>query len=186
MIVLLGGPGAGKGTQARLLAPRLGIPHVSSGELLRQRGGAAEKHLSAGELLPDDVVTDAVLQRLAQPDAARGAILDGFPRTTRQAEALDDWLAQRGGSVSSTVFLDVPRRTMIERVEERGQVSQRSDDRSDVADRRADVFNDWLPGLLEHYTRRGPVVTIDGSQPVDEVQRQIIASLDHRQPPAHS
>jgi adenylate kinase len=184
--VFLGGPGAGKGTQARLLAPTLGIPHISSGELLRAHGGSAETRLREGELLPDDVVTKTILNRLAQPDAAAGAILDGFPRTPQQAQALDRWLEQRGGSLGGVVYLEVPRQTMIERVEERGRVSQRSDDRADVADRRAEVFNDWLPGLLEHYTRQVPVVRIDGSQPIDEVQRQITEALQHPAPPAHS
>jgi adenylate kinase len=182
LVLLLGGPGAGKGTQASLLAPRLSIPHISSGELLRGARGV-DPRMRAGELLPDEVATRAVLDRLAQPDAAQGAILDGFPRTPAQAEALDRWLAERGGTLDAVIHLEVPRDTMVQRVADRGQVSQRSDDRTDVADRRAALFAEELPALLAHYQRRGPVHRIDGTQPIDEVQRQIGAVLSHRPPP---
>jgi adenylate kinase family enzyme len=96
LILLFGGPGAGKGTQARLLSATLGLPHISSGDLLRAEYGAAQNVMAQGDLLPDDVVTRLVLARLEQPDAKRGAVLDGFPRTLGQALELDTWLGRRG------------------------------------------------------------------------------------------
>src|SRR6187399_2362689 len=108
LVLLFGGPGAGKGTQAQALSSALGVPHISSGELLRGQDREAAL-MERGELLPDDVVTETVLRRLEQSDAARGAILDGFPRTLDQAVRLDRWLAQRGGVIRGAVYLDVPR-----------------------------------------------------------------------------
>ena len=175
--MLLGGPGAGKGTQASRLAPLLGVPHVSSGELLRDVTSGGDRQMQHGELLPDEVATGIVLQRLEQPDAARGAILDGFPRTVPQAEALDAWLDQRGGAIRAVPFLEVPRPTMVDRVVDRGKESGRSDDRADVADRRADIFASELPGLLEYYARKGLLARINGSRPVEQVQQQIIETL---------
>src|SRR5579859_4951315 len=100
LVLLFGGPGAGKGTQATLLSKALGVPHVSSGELLREHQRNDTRNvMSSGELLPDDLVTSVVLARLEQADAAQGAILDGFPRTVAQAAALDAWLAQHGGTI---------------------------------------------------------------------------------------
>jgi adenylate kinase len=177
VIVLLGGPGSGKGTQASRLSPILGVPHVSSGELLRDRTSGGDQRMLQGELVPDDVATQIVLSRLEQPDAARGAILDGFPRDVTQAQALDTWLGQHGGAIRAVLYLELPRAAMVDRVVDRGKQSQRGDDRADVADRRAEIFAAELPPLLEHYARRGLVTRIDAAQPIDEVQRQIIEAL---------
>jgi adenylate kinase len=138
-----------------------------------------------GELLPDDVATRAVVRRLEAPDARRGAILDGFPRTVAQAQALDDWLASRGGSVAAAIYLDVPRVTMVERVVDRGKFSQRADDRADVADRRADIFEDELPRLIDYYERRGLVEQVNGAQSIEQVQQDISAALERRSPTGH-
>lgn len=173
----MGGPGAGKGTQASRLAPILSVPHVSSGELLRGRTSGGDARMQQGDLLPDEVATETVLTRLEQADAAPGAILDGFPRTIRQAQALDAWLEQRGGGIRAVVYLDLPRSKMVDRVVDRGKDSLRADDRADVADRRADVFAAELPPLLDYYERRGLVTRIDGAQPIDDVQQQILAVL---------
>lgn len=177
VIVFLGGPGAGKGTQASRLAPLLGVPHVSSGELLRHRSTRHDPRMQHGELLPDEVATEVVLARLEQPDAARGAILDGFPRTVRQAEALDAWLQNHHGGTRAAVYLEVPRPTMVDRVVDRGLESKRDDDRADVADRRAEIFAVELPPLLDYYARPGLVQRVDGSQPIADVQQAIIAAL---------
>ena len=133
--------------------------------------------MQRGDLLPDNVVTEAVLRRLEEPDAARGAILDGFPRTLAQARRLDDWLSRRGGSVRAAVYLDVPRDELVARLVNRGQVSQRDDDRAGVADHRVDVFLEELPRVLEHYAARGLLRRIDGTQPVDRVHEEIIQAL---------
>jgi adenylate kinase len=125
--------------------------------------------------MPDDVATALVTTRLEQGDARRGAILDGFPRTVAQAEAFDAWLCRRGGALQAVLYLETPRDTMIERVVDRGEASQRTDDRAEVADRRAAIFARELPPLLEYYERQGLVHRIDGSQPIDQVQREIVA-----------
>jgi adenylate kinase len=176
MIVFLGGPASGKGTQAKLLAETLGVPHVSSGELLRS-AGSTDSRMRRGDLVSDEVVTGAVLTRLGKPDAQRGAVLDGFPRTLYQAQALDDWLARRGGSVIAAFYLDVPREIMVTRAVERGRVSHRTDDLADVAERRMDVFENELAPLLDHYVRRGVLHRLDGTQPVEQIQQQIIQAL---------
>jgi adenylate kinase len=184
VIVLLGGPGSGKGTQASRLSPILGVPHVSSGELLRSQTSGGDRRMLQGELVPDEVATQIVLDRLEQPDAARGAILDGFPRDVQQAQALDAWLERHGGAVRAVLYLELPRGAMIDRVVERGKDSQRGDDRADVADRRAEIFAAELPPLLEHYARRGLVTRIDAAQPIDAVQRQILEALERPARPA--
>jgi adenylate kinase len=139
--------------------------------------------MERGDLLPDDVVTEAVLRRLEEPDAAHGAILDGFPRTLPQALLLDDWLRQHGGAVRGAVYLDVPRDDLVSRLVRRGEVSQREDDRADVAERRVDVFLQELPPVLEHYASRGLLRRIDGTQPVDRVFQQITQALQVGVPP---
>jgi adenylate kinase len=165
LVLLFGGPGAGKGTQAQALSGALGMPHISSGELLRHQNSDAWL-MQRGELVPDDVVTDAVLRRLEQPDAAGGAILDGFPRTLAQAVRLDRWLAERGGLIRGAVYLDVPRDELVARLLARGQSSARSDDRPGVADRRVDVFLEGLPPVLDLYASRGLLRRIDGTPAV--------------------
>src|SRR5438552_4561501 len=126
-VLMFGGPGAGKGTQAHLLSTALSVPHISSGDLLRLHVQGSEQ-MQRGELLPDKVATDAVLSRLEEPDAAGGAILDGFPRTLAQARRLDDWLRRRGGAIRAAVNLEVPRDDLVSRLIGRGRGSQRDDD----------------------------------------------------------
>jgi adenylate kinase len=154
------------------------VPHVSSGDLLRehQRRGT-ETLMSSGELLPDDLVTRVVLGRLEQPDAARGAILDGFPRTVAQARALDTWLEQRGGAVRAAISLDVPPEALVSRVVERREVSHRGDDNAAVAARRVEIFNQQMPPVLEHYAARGQLHRIDGAQTVEKIHEQIMQAL---------
>ena len=184
-VLMFGGPGAGKGTQAHLLSAALGVPHISSGDLLRLHAQGREL-MQRGDLLPDDVATEAVLNRLEEPDAARGAILDGFPRTLAQAQRLDKWLQQRGGAVRAAVYLEVPRDDLVARLVSRGLVSQRDDDRADVADRRVDVFLEELPPVLNHYAARGLLSRIDGTRPVHRVRDEIIQALQPAVPPDRS
>jgi adenylate kinase len=184
-VLMFGGPGAGKGTQAQMLSSALGVPHISSGDLLRLHAQGTEL-MRRGDLLPDDVATEAVLSRLEEPDATGGAILDGFPRTLAQAQRLDDWLQHRGGAIRAAVYLDVPRDDLVSRLVSRGQVSQRDDDRPGVADRRVDVFLDELPPVLEQYAARGLLRRIDGTQPVDRVHDEIIQALQPAVPPERS
>jgi adenylate kinase len=178
IILLFGGPAAGKGTQASLLSQALGYPHVSSGDLLRDhQARAAQAVMDQGDLLPDDVVSDLVFARLAEPDAHAGAVLDGFPRTLRQAEALDRWVEQRGGALSGAFCLDVPRAEMIERAVSRGERTHRSDDHADVARRRVEVFLQELPPVLDLYATRGLLHRVDGTRSVEQVHERIITAL---------
>jgi adenylate kinase len=179
VILLFGGPAAGKGTQASLLSAALGFPHISSGDLLREHQRRSEKAvMERGDLLPDDLVSEVVFVRLAEPDAAAGAALDGFPRTLSQAQALDKWLEQHGGAIGAAFYLEVPRDQMIERAVSRGEVSHRGDDHADIARRRVDVFLKELPPVLEHYEARRLLHRIDGTQSVDNVHQQIIEALE--------
>jgi adenylate kinase len=158
----------------------LGVPHISSGDLLRerQRQGAALHAMERGDLLPDEMVAEMVFDRLSQPDAAQGAVLDGFPRNVSQAETLDRWLEQRGRAVRAAIYLEVPDEALVSRIVGRQAVSQRGDDNADTAARRVEVFLKELPGVLHHYAARGLLYRIDGTQSVDQVQQQIIQALE--------
>jgi adenylate kinase len=178
IILLFGGPAAGKGTQASLLSTALSYPHVSSGALLRDHPvRAAQAVMNQGDLLPDDVVSEVVFARLAEPDAQAGAVLDGFPRTLSQAEALEQWLQQRGGTIGAAFSLDVSREEMIARVVSRGELSHRGDDHADIARRRVEVFLQELPPVLDHYAAAGLLRRIDGTQSVEQVHQQIMQTL---------
>ncbi len=213
IVVLMGAVGAGKGTQAVILAERLGVPHVSSGDLFRdavQRGTPlgikANEYMSRGDLVPDEVTVGLVTQRLGEPDAARGAILDGFPRTVAQAEALDLTLSDRGEGVSRVVLIDVPEDELVRRVagrricpicktsyhldwnpprvpercdREGARLDQREDDRPEVFRAR---LAKQVPPMLEvvaHYERRpGIVARVDGCRPIETVTAAILEVLD--------
>ena len=182
LLLIFGGPGAGKGTQASLLSQSLGVPHISSGELLREhQRHDTQNVMSSGELLPDELVTRVVLARIEQPDAAQGAILDGFPRTVAQARALDDWLEQRGGGIRAAFYLDVPPDDLVARIVSRREISHRGDDNAAVAERRVEIFNHEMPPILEHYTEHGQLYRIDGARPVEQIHKQITDALG-RQP----
>ena len=212
VVLLLGAPGAGKGTQARFLADLLGMPHVASGDLLRehrQRGTAlgrtAQEYMDRGDLVPDALVIDIILDRLNQPDAAGGALLDGFPRTLGQAEALDKRLARRGGSVSMAIYIDVPTDVLVERLAGRwlcracqasyhavfnpprragvcdacrAELYQRTDDKREVVAQRVSVYlRDTLP-VVERYARKHILQRIDGNQRIALVQAALASAID--------
>jgi adenylate kinase len=178
LVLLFGGPGAGKGTQAELLSSTMAIPHISSGALLRehQRHGT-ETIMDRGDLLPDELVTRVVFERLNEPDARHGAILDGYPRTLEQARQLDEWLAQHDGIVKAAIYLEVPASILVDRVVGRQDVSGRGDDNPDTANRRVDVFLKELPPVLEHYASRDVLHHVNGAQPVEQVQQHIVQVL---------
>jgi adenylate kinase len=176
VVLLFGGPGAGKGVQAHLLSDALGLPHVTSGELLREQatrqtplGLTAPQHMLRGELLPDDLVSDVVLARLSEPDAQAGAILDGFPRTLAQALRLDRWLGEHGGAVRKALVLEVPEEVLRERM----ALRHRADDTPRAAERRLEATASDLPVLLERYTAQ----PIDGTGSVETVQARIKEAL---------
>lgn len=209
--LLFGAPGAGKGTQARYLARTLGVPHIASGDLLREHrargtrlGRAAQSFMDRGALVPDELVIETIMARLDQPDAARGGLLDGFPRTLRQALALDEQLHARGGDVRIALYLDVPTEVLVERLAGRwschgcqsvyherfnpppagltcsacrGALSQRHDDRRDVVEHRVRVFERETAPVVRHYDAHRLLHRLDGHRPIEDVRTAILAAL---------
>jgi adenylate kinase len=210
-IILVGAPGAGKGTQAASLAADLQIAHVASGDLFREAvkagtplGLQAKGYMDKGELVPDDVTIGLVLERIKEPDAAKGVILDGFPRTRRQAEALDEALQETSGKIDRVVYLEVPQDVLLGRLSGRwicrdcsrsyhelfnqpttpgvcdacgGSLYQRDDDKRETALRRLEVyFKDTAP-LIDYYRDRGTLVTVNGDQSVDDVRRDLSTAV---------
>ncbi len=180
-LVLVGPPGAGKGTQAGRMSARLGVPHISTGDLFRanleeltELGVAAKAYMDAGELVPDDVTVAMVRDRFARPDAAAGFILDGFPRTAPQAKALAVLLDEQGLNLDAVVEFAIPDEVVVGRLLGRG----RSDDTEDVIRRRQQVYRDDTAPLLEYY--RDLVVSIDAVGTVDEVTERVFAALKDR------
>jgi adenylate kinase len=204
VVLLLGAPGAGKGTQARFLAELLSVPHVASGDLLREHrvrgtelGRAAQAFMDRGDLVPDDLVVEMIVDRLDQADAGKGALLDGFPRTVAQAEALEKRLDQRGGAVRVAVYVDVPTDILVDRLAGRwlcrtcqasyhevfnppktvgvcdncdGELYQRTDDKREVVANRVNVYlRDTLP-VVERYQQRRLLRRVDGNQAIDIVK----------------
>lgn len=188
-LVLFGPPGAGKGTQAKVLVESRGLPQLSTGEMLRAAvkagtplGKKVDALLTKGELVPDDIVIDIIAQRYDQPDCAKGAVFDGFPRTIAQAEALDAMLAKRGKKIDAVLELKVNDKVLLDRVEQRikeGGVL-RSDDTPETLRHRLGVYYKNTAPLLEYYGKQGKVVTIDGMASIADVTRNIAAALDRK------
>jgi adenylate kinase len=211
VIVLLGAPGAGKGTQADILAGRLGVPHVATGDLFRAavRDGSpvgieARRYMERGQLVPDDITIRMLLERLAQRDASRGVILDGFPRNRAQAEALDAAFAERGTSVDRAVSIEVPSDELVRRLSGRwvcrdaghvynettnpprkpgrcdldgSPLVQRDDDRAETIRARLALQLSSLRDVAGHYRATGILRVIDGVAPIDEVTDGILAAI---------
>jgi adenylate kinase len=202
-VIFLGPPGAGKGTQAQALASEWGVPHVATGDMLREAAAAktplgleAKRHMDAGSLVPDDVVIGLVGERLAQPDAKAGVVLDGFPRTVTQAEALDALFARAGLALDRVVFFEVSRDELLRRLTGRrvcracgrtfhlvsappkaagkcdacgGELYQRVDDREDTVATRLDVYEKQTAPLLDYYRGRKLLAEVPGEGSVDQV-----------------
>ncbi|HRE29063.1 MAG TPA: adenylate kinase [Anaerolineales bacterium] len=183
-ILLFGAPGAGKGTQSAILKAEYGIPHVASGDLFRMHlgqntalGQLARAYIDNGELVPDDVTVQMIRDRLHEPDAANGAVLDGFPRTIPQAEELDGLLAEFGGKVDVVLSLKVREATLLERVANRALTSGRADDQPEVLAKRIKVFLSQTLQLEDYYRERGLLAEIEGERSVTDVTGQIHAAL---------
>ncbi|HOB34580.1 MAG: adenylate kinase [Firmicutes bacterium] len=205
-LVLLGPPGAGKGTQAELIKEHFNIPHISTGDMLRAAraaktplGQQAEKYMEAGELVPDDIVVGIVAERLAQPDCQNGFLLDGFPRTVEQALALE----RTNTRVDAVISIEVPRDILVERLSGRricrqcgrawhvqfnpppslqrcqcgGELYQRSDDQPETVRQRLDVYEAQTSPLKDWYRQRGLLVAVDGNQPIEAVFADILSAL---------
>lgn len=212
-ILLMGGPGAGKGTQAEALVQRYGLPQVASGDLFRDNlkretelGQLAKGFMDRGELVPDDVTVAMIRERLQRPDAAPGAILDGFPRTVPQAEALDRLLAEFGGKINAALYIKVPEDVLLDRLAGRWvcrgtpqhtyhmlfnppktpgvcdvdgtELYQRADDTREVQQKRIQVFLNQTAPLIEYYAQRGLLVEVDGAQDIGAVRSALINAVE--------
>jgi adenylate kinase len=214
VVVLLGAPGAGKGTQAQILSARLGLAHVATGDLFRAAvrdgtplGRTAKGYMDRGELVPDSVTIEMLLERLARPDAAAGIILDGFPRNTAQAEVLDRALAEAGGRVDVAPYIEVPEADLAARLGGRwicraqghpyhdqtkrplvagvcdidgSELYQRADDQPATVQARLRQQLGALGEVVDYYRSRGVLETVDGRRGIDEVSGDLLASI----PPA--
>lgn len=179
-IILIGPPGAGKGTQAKMLEQSLGLPQVSTGDLFRFNlqhetalGKLARTYMDRGDLVPDEVTVAMVKDRLAQADAAGGAILDGFPRTQAQADVLDHLLADLGGRITVVPNIVVDREELVQRLLKRGQIEGRADDTEETVRNRMRVYEEQTKPLLDYYSRRGLVVAVNGQQSIEAVQQEL-------------
>jgi adenylate kinase len=210
-IVLLGPPGVGKGTQAEIIAKSTGLPHISSGDLFRENiknatnlGKLAQSFMNKGELVPDDVTIGMIRDRLSRPDCRAGALLDGFPRTTVQAEALEKLLAEFGGTVNYVPYIAASEATLVERLSGRwtcksqghifhekynppktpgvcdldgSDLYQRDDDKAETVTRRIQVYFAQTAPLIAYYRERGLLSEIDGAQPIEQVSLELLAVL---------
>lgn len=210
-VVLMGPPGAGKGIQGRLLAPTLKVPHISSGDLFRSQqqrqtplGLKAQKYMAAGLLVPDKVTIDIIMEEILSPQAQRGFIFDGFPRTLNQAHALDSVLKEQGKVLDYTLYIEVPTLELIKRLAGRllcsrcqatyntetqppqqkgicnrcgSSLRQRDDDTGEAVERRLQVYEKESSPLVEYYHSRGKLVGIDGLATVIEVNQHLLTAL---------
>lgn len=212
-VIFLGAPGAGKGTQASVLAQNKGIPHISTGDMFREAvsngtplGLKAKEYMDRGELVPDEIVIGIVKERLSAPDCAEGCILDGFPRTVAQAEALDRALEEMGKKLDYVINIKVSEEEIIRRLTGRrtckrcgavyhmvynppakegvcdrcgGELYQRDDDSEETVRNRLKVYQEKTAPLIDYYSKTGKLVDVDGEKPVEEVTAQIERLLDN-------
>lgn len=213
-IILIGAQGSGKGTQAIMLSQALGVPHVASGDLFRKAfddktelGLQAKAFLDRGELVPDDLTVAMVLGRLEEPDCAQGVLLDGFPRTIAQAQALDNGLQGVGKRIDVAIHLNVPREELLKRLSGRyicranqhvynintrppkvagvcdldgSELYQRSDDVGEAVQKRLDIFFNETIKLLDYYGSQHKLEEVDGNQNIDQVQQLLLDTIRNR------
>ncbi len=202
-VIFLGSPGAGKGTQAAVLKDRYGLAHISTGDILRENvrsgtalGKTAKKYMDSGGLVPDDVIIAMMKERLQEPDCRGGFILDGFPRTVPQAEALDRLLEGMGITLDGVILFEIPRQLVIDRLTGRrvcgscgeiynvrfkntktpgvcdrcgGELTQRDDDREEVVIRRLEIYEEQTAPLVRYYEEKGRLIRVDAGQEGDRV-----------------
>ncbi|WP_297056168.1 adenylate kinase [Thermosulfurimonas sp.] len=210
-IVFLGPPGAGKGTQAKRIAEKYGIPQISTGDMFREHlskgtelGKKAKEYMDKGQLVPDEIVLGMVEERLKQPDCEKGFILDGFPRTVPQAEALDEMLAKWGKKIDFAIAIEVPDEELVKRLTGRrtckncgmmyhiifkppkvegkcdacgGELYQRADDNEETVRNRLKVYHESTAPLIEYYEKKGVLHRIDGTGSIDEIFERIVKIL---------
>jgi adenylate kinase len=184
-LLIFGPQGAGKGTQAARIAAEYGIPHVSTGDMLREAvagetelGRQAKPIMERGDLVPDELMVALIRERLGEPDAAEGFVLDGFPRTLAQAEALDAMLREIGRELDAVLVLEASDAVVRERMLKRAELEGRADDTPEAIDRRLANYHAQTAPLVEWYRSRDKVAPVDGTPPVDEVWEQICNALE--------
>ena len=184
-LLVLGPQGSGKGTQAQRLSADHGIPHVSTGEMFRaaiadgtELGRRVEPILAAGELVPDELTVALIRERLSEPDATRGFVLDGFPRNLAQAEALDAMLTEIDRELDLVLFFDLDQVTSTERLRKRAALEGRDDDTPDAIARRLELYHEQTAPLVELYRASGRLVPIRAERTIDEVANEIAEALD--------
>lgn len=184
-LLIVGPPGAGKGTQATKIAERYGIPAISTGDIFRanikggtELGQKVQAIINAGELVPDALTNEIVADRLQQADAAAGFLLDGYPRNVDQVHALDGMLV--GDSLDAVVLLEADTDEVVARLLKRAEIEGRADDTEDVIRHRQEVYAEQTAPLIELFTERGILVSVDGLGAVDEVTERIFAALDEQ------
>ncbi len=219
-LILLGLPGAGKGTQAKILAGQQGLLHISTGDMFREAaaegtalGKQAQEYMAAGQLVPDEVTIGMLLERIAKPDAKVGLMLDGFPRTIPQAEALDRALADQGSQIDAVLYIMVPEADLIGRLTGRwscsqcgaiyhlqtkppkaagvcdecgGQLSQRSDDQPETVKARLDTNRAWTEQLAEFYGKQGKLHEIDGTGDPAGITQRLLQAIERVTPDGRS
>lgn len=184
-MLIMGAPGAGKGTQAPALAEHYNVPTISTGDMFRanvkngtELGKKVEAILAAGELVPDELTDAIVADRLNQDDAAGGFLLDGYPRNLHQVEALDAYLSAKGQALDAVVFLDVDSEVLIARLLRRAELEGRADDNEETIRHRMDIYTSETKPLLDYYAAKGLLVDVDGVGEIKEVDARVIAAVE--------
>jgi adenylate kinase len=184
-LIFLGAPGAGKGTQAQILAQTCGIPHISTGDILRaevkdqtELGLQAKSYMNKGELVPDALILDMIRGRLAQADASKGWILDGFPRNVGQADFLDKLLAEIEQNYDLAIDLTVPQEKLVARLLNRAKVQNRPDDTEEVIRRRLVVYDEQTAPLIDYYQHKGVYREVNGDRDLEEVTHHLEALVN--------
>jgi len=190
-LILFGPPGAGKGTQAAAISEEFALPHIATGDILRENvtqrtelGTLAQQYMDRGELVPDELVIAMVSERIRRDDATEGFLLDGFPRTVAQARALDDVLAEDGRPIDAVIRLLVDDDELVARLLRRAEEQGRSDDTREVIERRLAVYRKQTEPLVDLYRERGLLRDIDGKGGIDEVRERVKATIRDLEPTA--
>ena len=183
-MIFMGPPGAGKGTQAEVVAERYSIPAISTGDIFRKNvsegtelGIQAQRFMDAGEYVPDELTNLMVRNRIDEPDAERGFLLDGYPRTLAQVEELDGMIKHTGHVLDAVVVLTVDKEELVQRLLQRAETEGRADDTEDVVRRRQEVYHDQTAPLIDVYRDRGLMIEVDGMGEVDEVSKRVLDAL---------